>query len=63
MLGTKPENIILAGVWYGASHPPINTFMQPLKESLLALETSGNVYYYAACLQTLKELQLRLQLE
>ena len=37
----SPENMILVGVWFGSSHPPVNTFMKPIKESLLALETSG----------------------
>lgn len=33
--------MILAGIWFGKAHPPINTFMAPLKESLLSLETTG----------------------
>ena len=38
--------MILAAVWFGKQHPPINTIMQPLKDSLLSLESSGTLFTY-----------------
>ena len=33
--------MILAGLWFGKSHPVFNTFMKPIRETLLQLEQRG----------------------
>ena len=42
----RVENMIIAGIWFGESHPVLNTFMKPLTESLKHLETSGTLYFH-----------------
>ena len=33
--------MILAGIWFGQQHPPLNTFMEPISKELHALEQTG----------------------
>ena len=35
------DNMIISGVWYGDSHPNMNTYLLPLMEKITAFETSG----------------------
>ena len=38
------NNMILAGLWFGKAHPVFNTFMKPIRETLLRLEQRSNLF-------------------
>ena len=37
----RPENMIVAGLWFGAEHPTFNTFMTPICDALKELQKNG----------------------
>ena len=38
--------MIIAGMWFGETHPVITTFMGPLRKTLKTLETSGTLCFF-----------------
>jgi len=40
----SPNNIILAGLWFSDEKPPMRTFLQPVVEMLLPLESVGGLH-------------------
>jgi len=44
------NNIILAGLWFSDEKPPMSTFLQPVVEILLPLESDGGLCILQNCL-------------
>ncbi len=39
-----PRNMILAGLWFAAEKPPMQTFLKPVCNMLLDIESEGIIY-------------------
>ena len=50
----KAENVILAGLWYGPSKPPMTLLLEPVLKSLQYLSTSGVVVRTPTGLRTIR---------
>ena len=50
----KAENVILAGLWYGPSKPPMTLLLEPVLKSLQGLSASGVVVRTPTSLRTIR---------